>query len=102
MDIIFVFIVKRFLDETAYTGYDISVNGDVQVFLFDFEGFLPFFVSSHRYLVGVQILDDVYLAFVPAGSILQFLHFGFERLAFVRQIFHQFIQHSIVGDFIVG
>ena len=70
VDIVFVFIEKRFLDETAYSGYDISVNGDVQVFLFDFEGFLPFFVRSCRYLVGVQILDDVYLALVPAGSVL--------------------------------
>ena len=70
VDIVFFFIVKRFLDETAYTGYDVSVNGDVQVFLFDLEGFLPFLVGGHWYLVGVQILDDVYLALVPAGSVL--------------------------------
>ena len=70
VDIVFFFIVKRFLDETTDTGYDVSVDGDIQVFFFDLEGFLPFLVSGHRYLVGVQILDDVYLALVPAGSVL--------------------------------
>ena len=70
MDIVFFFIVKRFLDETTDTGYDVSVDGDVQVFFFDLERFLPFLVGGHRYLVGVQILDDVYLALVSACSVL--------------------------------